>query len=150
MFEIHKVFLFLHVIESGAKIIETSYSPPTSPQNNVVSMIPNHSVGWKHSPNVHCQWGEGGSSKNRSNYMSVDVSKWKQMFEIDSLIIFARDCSCPWSCINSYELNMLKKLFPIRIRMNSNYSCVCQIFIHSGILLPLVISMCWTTIEHMA
>ena len=47
MFEIRKVSLFLRV-----KIIETSYSPPTSPQNNVVFMIPNHSVGLKHSPNI--------------------------------------------------------------------------------------------------
>ena len=43
-------------LQSGAKIIETSYSPPTSLQNNVVSMIPNHSVGLKHSPNIVNGW----------------------------------------------------------------------------------------------
>jgi hypothetical protein len=33
--------------------------------------------------------GEGGNSKKGSNYMSVDVSKWKKMFEIrkDSLFL---------------------------------------------------------------
>jgi hypothetical protein len=33
---------------------------------------------WLKTFTQHCEWGEGGNSKKRSNYMSVDVSKWKK------------------------------------------------------------------------
>ena len=62
-FEIRKVSLFLHVIESGAKIIQTSYSPrppPPLPPQRQCCYHDTKLQCWLKTFTQHCQWGEGG------------------------------------------------------------------------------------------
>jgi hypothetical protein len=74
-------------LQSGAKIIETSYSSPHFPPKQCCFHDTKPQC-WLKTFTQHCQWGEGGNSKKISNYMSVDASKWKRMFEIRKVSLF--------------------------------------------------------------
>ena len=74
-FEIRNVSLFLHVISIKSKNYrDILFAPPLPPQRQCCyhDTKPQR---WLKTFTQHCQWGEGGNSKKRSNYMSVDVSK---------------------------------------------------------------------------
>jgi hypothetical protein len=77
-------------LQSGAKIIDTSYSLPFPPQRQRQWRYHDTKLQcWLKTFTQHCRWGEGGNSKKRSNYMNVDVStEMKKKFEIRKVSLF--------------------------------------------------------------
>jgi hypothetical protein len=60
------------------KLLRHPIPPPPSPPQRQCCYHDTNLQCWLKTFTQHCQWGERGNSKKRSNYTSVDVSKWKK------------------------------------------------------------------------